>query len=178
MFLNIFSLSPDTEVITRKLKIDIFHEILDSKPNSLENYEQAVRLIKHWPNWQQELFQSIVKSVLPLCDAETRQECDNSFGTRHCVGAIFTGITLSSPYPDISLNISFAHELGHQALMHYQVATEILPDAVEWIYSGVRKTLRPPISALHAAVALSYMIVSATESHSFTHKIDYDFRII
>ncbi len=158
MFLNLFSLSPGTEVFTKGLKIDIFHEILDAMPHSLETYDQAVRLIKHWSDWQQELFQGIVKSVLPLCAADTRQECDNSFGTRHCVGAIFTGITLSSPYPDISLNISFAHELGHQALMHYQFASEILPDAEEWIYSGVRKTLRPPISALHAAVALSYMI--------------------
>jgi HEXXH motif-containing protein len=95
---------------------------------------------------------------VPVCKAGTYVETGETFSDHHFIGAIFTSVEYQFPYPDLSLNVSFAHELGHQALTIYQHSGDMLFGSDAWVYSGVRKTERPIVSALHAAVALAYMI--------------------
>jgi HEXXH motif-containing protein len=57
------------------------------------------------------------------------------------------------------LAVDLAHELGHQALMLYQLTDKILATPHDApVYSSVRRTDRPAIFALHACVAAAYMI--------------------
>ena len=59
------------------------------------------------------------------------------------------------------MRLDFLHELGHQTMFIYQLADPIIEhDDETMIYSGVREVNRTPYQALHAAVALTYMIVT------------------
>jgi HEXXH motif-containing protein len=54
-----------------------------------------------------------------------------------------------------------SHELGHQILHVYQSCDPLFEsDNFAPVYSGVRKTDRPAILSLHAAVALGFMITA------------------
>jgi hypothetical protein len=55
--------------------------------------------------------------------------------------------------------------MAHQILMVFETADLLLltsPDAP--VFSGVRNTLRPAIQALHAAAALSFMVILCKNS--------------
>jgi hypothetical protein len=139
--------------------IRVFHELQSKSSSSIDIYREAISLVDHWPLWQRDVFRSIVKSIVPLCvNEEQAYENGHSFSDHHFVGAVFTSIDPRSPYPDLTLNIAFSHELAHQVLIFYQHSSDLLENTAELVYSGIRKTLRPAISAFHAAGALCYMI--------------------
>jgi hypothetical protein len=136
--------------------IGVFEDIEAIGRQSIQVYHAAFSLIKFWPSWLQRVWDTLVYSVVPIY--EFRKEDGRSFSDPNFVGGIFTSVDLRSLYPDLALNIVLAHEVGHQALMIYQHGSNLLDLASPWVYSGVRRTLRPAAAALHAAVALAYMI--------------------
>ncbi len=151
-------LAMSQEWMRRADHIRIFHEI-ELFPNSIEVYKDALKYTQYWPSWQKYVFTLVVKSIIPLCaNEDLPYENGHSFSDHHFIGAIFTSIDTTSPYPELSLNLTFSHELAHQVLMFYQHSGNLLDNTDELVYSGIRKTLRPAISALHAACALGYMI--------------------
>ncbi len=136
----------------------VFQEISRSGPISIGIYDKALALSNNWQPWMKLMLRAVVKSIIPICRSDSQIEDGNSFSDHHFIGAIFTSVDPRSPFPDLTLNISFAHELAHQALMIYQHSGDLLLSSEDWVYSGVRKTLRPAIASLHAALALAFMI--------------------
>jgi len=155
---KILRCEPSLPILDSDLKLDIFQEIATNRKRSVEIYEKSLNLISEWEPWQSKAFFAIIKSIIPISSGGKNDEDGNAFSDHHMIGAIFTSVEYRSPFPEISLNISFAHELGHQALMLYQNSGDMFFGNDSWVYSGVRKTLRPVVASFHAAVALSYMI--------------------
>lgn len=102
--------------------------------------------------------QSLVIQILPV--RGNVLDWGNSVTSHLLPGLIFMGLgNPASPFPVQDMAVGFAHEIGHQALLIYQNADPILNGDLQTpIYSGVRKMHRPAIMAIHAAVALAYMI--------------------
>ncbi len=151
-------------------------DILQNDPSSLPFFSQAYELTNCWSAWQRNLFYSVVKSVVPISDQFDSLKTGNAFSDRHFIGTLFTSIKRTNQFPEIDLNISLAHELGHQALMIYQYSNDLLIDFKAPTYSAIRKTLRPAIASFHAVVALSHMLSavnSLLESNLDTERKTY-----
>ena len=151
----------ETDAIREFPRLRVFKEIKSVRPSSIVVHEKALSLVENWQPWQKLMFSSLVKSIIPICWLNSSTENGNSFSDHNFIGAIFTSVDPKSPFPDLTLNIAFAHELGHQALMIYQHSGDLFFNTDEWVYSGIRKTLRPAVSAFHAVVALAFMIECA-----------------
>lgn len=149
----------DSEInITTRMRV--FENIIKQE-QAIAIYQSALELTHAWPRWQRNLFENIVKSIVPVWVPQKGRQDGNSFTDPDFLGAIFTSIDPRSPFPDITLNITFAHELGHLCLMFYQFSGDLFFGNKKEVYSGVRKTTRPIVAAFHAAVALTYMITAA-----------------
>ena len=150
--LNLFKDAEDSRIFTR---IEI------QRPQSVEIFKKAYENIGYWPSWQSNLFRTAIKLIIPICHAKTSLELGNSFTCKSAIGVIFASADQNTPYPDIILNIAFAHELAHHALLIYQMGGDLLHDSNASTYSAIRRTLRPAVSAFHAVAALVYMIECA-----------------
>lgn len=139
----------------------VYVDILQKNPGSAAIFTDAIKLIDRWEEWQRTVFLSLISSVIPIYSTFDGSERGVGFTDHNFMGAVFVSVERQSPYPDIALNISIAHELGHLAMMLYQFSENLLYETKEWVYSGVRKVERPALMSLHASVALSYMIASA-----------------
>ena len=136
----------------------IFTDIGDHK-KFIDMFNLAFKMIEVWPNWLKDAFNSAITCILPICPVNDSMRFTNNFSSPFMIGAIFVSVPNNNAYMDLALNISFAHELGHQVLMVYDQSGTIEIDSANLIYSGIRKTLRPAFASLHAAVALAYMIL-------------------
>jgi hypothetical protein len=139
----------------------VYVDILQKSPGSAAIFSDAISLIDRWGEWQKTVFRSLITSIIPIYSTFDGAERGVGFTDHNFMGAVFVSVERQSPYPDIALNISLAHELGHLAMMLYQFSENLLYETKEWVYSGVRKVERPALMSLHASVALSYMIASA-----------------
>ncbi len=138
--------------------VRVFSEISDGRNDRFkEIFAEAIRLTESWSPWMQTVFKRVIKSVVPVVSTRDNSE-GFSFTDHNFIGAIFASVDTRTPYPELLLNTFLAHELGHNALMIYQHAGNFFYESDEWIYSGIRKTLRPVVASFHAAVALAYLI--------------------
>ena len=122
--------------------LDILLDV-EARPKSQMIFIQALSLTERWPKWQKMLFDELAVSIVPIYSQSKNSEVGNAFSDHNLVGAIFASVDWRFPYPDLDLTISFAHELGHQALMLYQQSSDLFLNSQDWTYSGVRKTARP-----------------------------------
>lgn len=135
----------------------VFVSIERDRNESTQYFRRALLLVNRWPDWLKTLFDSIVQSIVPICRRADCSESGNAVSSRHALGIIFASVDTSDEYPDLALNIDFSHELGHQLLFMIQHAGNLFQEDV-MVYSPVRKTMRPAIRSLHAAVAMGNMI--------------------
>jgi HEXXH motif-containing protein len=162
--------------------VRVFSEIADCKNQKFrEIFAEALRLTEHWSPWMQVVFKRVVKSIVPVVSIKDNSE-GFSFTDHNFIGAIFASVDTRTPYPGLLLNTFLAHELGHNALMIYQHAGNFFYESDEWIYSGIRKTLRPVVASFHAAVALAYLIdctsallKSRTDVAEKAYRVHYEF---
>lgn len=148
----------------------VFVTIENDRFESVEFFKAALLLVNRWPDWLKTLFENIVQSIIPICRKADLRETGNAVSSRHALGIIFASVDPNDDYPDLALNIDFAHEVGHQLLFMVQHAGNLfLEDAM--VYSPVRKTMRPAIRSLHAAVAMGNMIECTKALLSFEHDV-------
>lgn len=127
--------------------------------SSEEIFESAINLLRKSDSFVTNIFDSIVKNIIPMKTIEDEVRKEGVGNSNHeSIGAIY----LSKPSVEpkrVQLAINIAHEVGHQALMLYQTSDSIIQmdDLNKSIISPVRKTQRPAIQAFHALVALMYM---------------------
>lgn len=113
--------------------------------------------------WIKELYDSLIIQIVPL-KLKGGYERRRSSGSYHSLrGIIFFHVPIEYNQEYLAeMRLDFLHELGHQAMFIYQLADSIIEhDEETMVYSGVREMNRTPYQALHAAVALTYMILTA-----------------
>jgi molybdopterin-guanine dinucleotide biosynthesis protein A len=72
---------------------------------------------------------------------------------------ILLSLPVDSPVDTFELALNLAHEMGHQALMTYQIYDDVIrSDHDTPIYSVVRQVKRPAILSFHAMIAVLYML--------------------
>ncbi len=140
--------------------LDVQYDMSRVQPDRALVYNSAKDLTESWPMWQRNVFNAVVRGVIPICDIASRRQNGDGFSDRHFIGYLFVSVEDTSRFPDIDLNVSFAHELAHQVLMIYEYGQNILPDYEQLVYSPIRKTIRPAIGSFHATAALSYMLAA------------------
>ncbi|MBC7457958.1 MAG: hypothetical protein H7235_06745 [Bdellovibrionaceae bacterium] len=107
------------------------------------------------------LLDSSVKFFVPLIGVSSKDELRSggSGKSAHWLkGAIFLSLPTTPKNSILELALNIVHELGHQILMVYQDADQILINPNEEIYSSVRKTKRPAIMSFHALIAVYFML--------------------
>lgn len=73
--------------------------------------------------------------------------------------ALFLSLPKESPHSFFEFALNLSHEIGHQALMVYEYADDIVKvDQYTTSYSIIRKTHRPAIQCFHALCATVYML--------------------
>ncbi|MCB9092867.1 MAG: hypothetical protein H6621_00040 [Halobacteriovoraceae bacterium] len=126
-----------------------------------EKFQKAFKLIQKNQSILSQLFVDLVKHVVPLRTVPNAvQKIGVGFSSQYARGAIFLGVPSLENISYVQLAINLAHEIGHQALMIYQSADQIIENGLhEDVYSYVRKCNRPAIQAFHASMALAYMVL-------------------
>lgn len=106
-------------------------------------------------------FEHLNRTIVPLAQVNEKGTFRTAFTSHDVKGAMFIVIpdVNDDPHWKLHLELDMVHELGHMALIVYQSADRLLSSELSLpIYSGVRKTDRPAIMSLHAAIALTYQI--------------------
>lgn len=121
-----------------------------------------------------ECFSSIVQCIVPIYSAKKEvREHGIGFSSVLARNAIFVSCPKVDGVADIELAVNMSHELGHQILHLYQSCDLLFEsDNFAPVYSGIRKTDRPAILSLHAAVALGFMITAFESFNSKNIAID------
>ncbi len=131
----------------------------ESDALKIQEFDEAIKLLKMSNSWLAEMFD---KAIYEICPVKDYSNYRLEFGCSdfRLIGSIFTSLK-PKPNSILKLSVSLAHELGHNIFMYYQAGQDpILPEYQNIsVYSGIRKTKRGIYGALHAAVALFYMIV-------------------
>jgi hypothetical protein len=138
--------------------LDIQYEVLQIQADRLLKFISANDLVNLWFPWQKRVFDAVVRGIIPICNNLSRRQNGDGFSDRHYIGYLFVSVEDTSQFPDIDLNVSFAHELAHQVLMIYEYGQDIMDDYQKLVYSSIRKTQRPAVGSFHATVALAYML--------------------
>jgi HEXXH motif-containing protein len=112
--------------------------------------------------------ESLVLEIVPvvgLPDCTTWRPEGVGMSSHSYFGGVFIGLPKVTEHARLHLAMNVAHEMGHQALMAYQLADDILESPHELpVYSAVRQTLRPAILSFHALVAIMSMLEFAQRS--------------
>lgn len=137
-------------------------------------FEKALKLILSGSSISN-IFKNVINIIVPINIGNIDlTEKGVGFSLQKHKGAIFLSEPVTSAFKELKLAISIAHELGHQALMLYQIADTIieLNDLDNPIYSYARKIERPAIQSFHACVAISYMhyFLSLLELNNFSEE--------
>ena len=124
---------------------------------------ESVEWLNALTPWTGELLRAMISWVVPIYHEKYGRPFRRGFSHMEYLGAIFTTFAERAEQGEewrrSVLAVDLAHELGHQALMLYQLTDKILLTPLDApVYSTVRRTDRPAIFALHACVAAAYMI--------------------
>jgi hypothetical protein len=142
-------------------QIGLYPELDEQRVSAFFN-ELLEPLFEKGP-WIKELFENLITQIVPL-QIKKGYERRRSSGSYHSLrGVIFFHIPIEYNQEYLAeMRLDFLHELGHQVMFIYQLADSIIEhDEETMVYSGVREMNRTPYQALHAAVALTYMILTA-----------------
>jgi len=135
--------------------LGVFRILTDDGTHLLEkqeHYEESHRILQSSDPFLASLFERLIHLVVPMDAGGDKLYLSSDLAR----GALFLSLPPGSAW---TLALNLAHELGHQALMILNSADRLISDPRELVYSGVRKTERPALQSLHAAVALGYMIL-------------------
>jgi hypothetical protein len=141
----------------------ILTEIYERFPEADATTSDAIALLSKSVPWIGQLFAMMISGVIPIYHEKYGRPFRR--GTSHIdhLGFIFTSyierIKQNSSLMKMVLAVDLAHELGHQALMLFQLSDSILRSPLkEPVYSSVRRENRPAIMALHGTIASAYMM--------------------
>ena len=167
-----------TADINSRVLVDVESEF----PEAPVLISEAIALLDSLVPWTGKLMKTMISWVIPIYHEKYNRPFRRGFSHLDYLGTIFTTFVerkqQSEELRRSVLAVDLAHELGHQALMLYQLTDRILLTPLEApVYSSVRRTERPAIFALHACVAAAYMIETcvAIERSPITSKIERDF---
>ncbi|MCB9254270.1 MAG: hypothetical protein H6617_06270 [Bdellovibrionaceae bacterium] len=147
--------------------VDISSDILlDSTlyPSIAELVPPSAELLLEVMPWLSGLSEQLGFEVFPISHYRDGKPWKRGFSHVDHLGAIFLSFQYrfegsSTAHARAELAVDLAHEIGHQVMMIYQHSDSIIegdPDSL--VYSSVRQTLRPAIMAMHAAMAMAYMM--------------------
>lgn len=147
------------------IKSDCMSIDVRAAERDLTTLHRAIQLVVTTDDSWQQRFDSLVRMIVPLKTiGKNVRRGGVGFSSEYAKGAIFLSIPRQKEFPEIELSINLAHEMGHQALMVYQAADQIIEgDLGLPVYSGVRKTNRPAIQSFHAMIALAFMVEYVTK---------------
>jgi HEXXH motif-containing protein len=177
---SLFENQADTILLKDEQKLKYLNEsysivdLIDSPPIDIEKIALSFRIpnsgnysifdsalqIVETTSYISELFNKLVNTIIPVNIAQNDNITSGvGFSLQKYKGTIFLSEPQIPENQEIQLAISLAHELGHQALMVYQIADTIIEkeELDKTIYSHARKCNRPAIQAFHACVAISFM---------------------
>jgi hypothetical protein len=133
-----------------------------SAPESSQWCNDALKLMAAVVPHHSQLFTQMISLIIPIYHEKYDRPFRRGFSHIDYLGALFTTFVerkaTAAELRRTILAADFSHEMGHQALMLYQLSDEVLLDHKTPIYSSVRKVSRPAIMALHACVASAYMM--------------------
>lgn len=147
------------------IKSDCMSIDVRAAERDLTTLQRAIQLVVTVDDSWQQRFDSLARMIVPLKTiGKNVRRGGVGFSSEYAKGAIFLSIPRQKEFPEIELSINLAHEMGHQALMTYQAADQIIDgDLGLPVYSGVRKTNRPAIQSFHAMIALAFMVEYVTK---------------
>jgi hypothetical protein len=168
------------------LTADIDSRILVDVGSRFPHAEDLTRESIVWLNdlspWTGQLLKTMISWVIPIYHEKYNRPFRRGFSHLDYLGVIFTTfVERGNQCQELRrsvLAVDLAHELGHQALMLYQLTDKILATPLDTpVYSSVRRTDRPAIFALHACVAAAYMIevCAAIERSPLSSQIEREF---
>lgn len=142
--------------------VSIDHLALEQFPEYIDLQKNAILILQDIVPWIGKIMSSIITAILPITTDRISNIYLGSMSSHLTTGAIYLSYRGSkSNNPLIDGVISLAHETAHNVLVVYQNADPILISGhQDPVYSSVRQTNRPAIMAIHAAVAMAYMIVT------------------
>ena len=157
--------------------------------NVTSQFPQAQALTREsiaWLNvltpWTGHLLNTMISWIVPIYHEKYNRPFRRGFSHLDYLGVIFTTfVERASQSEELRrsiLAVDLAHELGHQALMLYQLTDKILATPLDApVYSSVRRTDRPAIFALHACVAAAYIVETciAIEKSTLSSQIEREF---
>lgn len=131
----------------------------------LQTFENAISLVQNANNDISELFNDVIKHIVPLnTNGSNFQSIGIGFSEHLAKGCIFLSVPKMKVAKELQLATNIAHELGHQCLYIYQTADPIIKSGIhDPVFSYVRKANRPAIQAFHATVALAFMVRFLTQ---------------
>ena len=140
-------------------------ECLTDLPHADLAVKEAAILLSAAVPWMGPLYHNLIRCIIPIEHRVNGVATKRGFSSHDTFGAIFLSFRHRKTFSRTALAIDLAHEIGHHALMVYQAADPIFKsNRNSSVYSGVRKTNRPAVMALHASAALAYMIEFATSA--------------
>ena len=149
---NFYGIGPEME---REIYIDVY-----PKDNHRAAYQKAMDLVSKSSDTLSEILTNLCFCIVPvLASKPFERKGGVGFSSHLAKGAIFLSLPARQKFDVIELSINLVHELGHQALMVYQMSDDIISpaDFETPVYSGVRRCNRPAIQSFHALIALYFM---------------------
>ncbi|MCB9063420.1 MAG: hypothetical protein H6622_17990 [Halobacteriovoraceae bacterium] len=144
--------------------IEINEDILKTNPNIQNEFIKSKDLLFKTSSWITGIEDIVVSEIVPL--TLTTDSYKAGFSSRVVEGLIFYAFPLKADFKTvIDFAIDYAHEIGHQVLFRYQMASDVFENNFheKLVYSSIKGTKRPAIMVFHALFALSYMKVVSAE---------------
>lgn len=137
----------------------VYNEVLDDIPDSVLFFQRCLNKLEEYTPWMKKLFDNIIKNFIPIID-KTTPNAIISVTSQRSLGSIYLSIPNENiEFRELKNLVAIAHELGHNMFIVYQFGDMVFHKGENtYIYSPVRKTERPAAMALHAAVALFFMV--------------------
>lgn len=124
--------------------------------------EQSVKIITSRTDSLTSRFLFLINEIIPEVSENpsiSLRENGSGLSTLYYRKGILLGMPTNKEVALFELSLNLAHEIGHQALMIYQLSDELIrDDHGTGIYSVIRLTKRPAILSLHAMMAVVYML--------------------
>ncbi len=150
-----------------ELRVSIDTEIARTKPWLENEFKKSIEVLLRVSPWISPLIFKVVRQFIPVVYQGLDKRGRAAFSQHDTKGIIY--LSLPEPgneAPELRWGqnaIDIAHELGHNILMLYLAADSfIVSDPRILVYSGARRTERPSYPAIHSAMALSYMLSTAS----------------
>tara|TARA_R110002072_G_scaffold1989_5_gene16673 strand:- start:134992 stop:135825 length:834 start_codon:yes stop_codon:yes gene_type:complete len=112
--------------------------------------------------WLSSLKHMLIKQIIPLKLKDGSQRRRSAGSYFNIKGSVLFHVPVDYDLVYLTeMAIDLCHELGHQLLFIYQSVDKIMiSDENQKFYSGVRQIDRNAFQTIHAAMALSYMILA------------------